>query len=142
LLELRKARGVDLSSVEELTPKDWKVEPGDVPALLQQLQRAGLSIAVDGKKSPGARPAASKSALSEHDLKALVTAAFAYAHVCAELGIPCEVSTSMLMRLRKLVPSRHAEAARHAAEELRRRLHDREAGGEVISTAAGDDHYA
>ncbi len=54
----------------------------------------------------------------EHDLKALVTAAYAYAHICADLGRPSEVSSSMLMRLRKLVPSRHADAAYMAAREL------------------------
>ncbi len=146
LLEVRRSRGVDLSLVEELTPTAWKVSPGDLPALLQQLQRAGFSIT--GSQEPAGRVHGSdKAALSEYDLKALVTAAYAYAHICSDLGLPSEVSASMLMRLRKLVPSRHAEAARRAAEELSCRVLARKQGETVRPDAdradlAERDHCA
>lgn len=123
LVEVRRARGIDLPPHEELTPTTWKIAQGDVDTLLAQLQRAGWSVATSGK--PAAGPAAAgarKGAISDHDLKAMVTAAHVYAHICAELGLPCEISSSMLMRLRKLVPSRQIEAATQAAHEMRKFL--------------------
>jgi hypothetical protein len=53
--------------------------------------------------------------LDERDLKLLIGAAFAYARVCTEAGLPCELSPQMLQRLAKLVPTRIAEHAREAA---------------------------
>jgi hypothetical protein len=126
LVEVRRTRGIDLPPLEELTPTTWKIAQGDVGTLLAQLQRAGWSVATNGKTAPG--PAASgahKGAISDHDLKAMVTAAHVYAHICAELGLPCEVSSSMLMRLRKLVPSRQIDAATMAAHEVRKLLRTR-----------------
>ena len=126
LVELRQARGVTLPPVEELTPTVWKLATGDMPALVQQLDRAGFGVeggasAHDpGKK--GARP------ISDHDLKALVTAAHAYAWACAELQLPCEVSHSMLMRVSKLVSSRQRDAAYRAASTLRERIGELSAG--------------
>lgn len=121
LAELKRARGVDLPPLEELTPTAWKLSSGDVPALVQQLNRAGFSV--DGAAETNGLGASSrKMSPSEHDLKALVTAAYAYAYVCAELELPCEVSSAMLMRLGRLVPSRHVRAAQLAAEALRRRM--------------------
>jgi hypothetical protein len=81
---------------------------------------------------------------SEHDLKALVTAAYAYAHICAELGLPCEVSSSMLMRLQRMVPSRHVDAAHAAAQSLRNRVRAGLDGAVEAEKRAGeeDEHYA
>jgi hypothetical protein len=121
LVEVRRSRGIDLPPVEELTPTTWKLAQGDVGALLAQLQRAGWSVATNGNPAPAAKDGR-KGAISDHDLKAMVTAAHVYAHVCSELGLPCEVSSSMLMRLRKLVPSRQIDAALQAAHTMREHL--------------------
>ena len=121
LVEVRRSRGIDLPPVEELTPTIWKLAQGDVGALLAQLQRAGWSVATNGNPAPAAKEG-HKGAISDHDLKAMVTAAHVYAHVCSELGLPCEVSSSMLMRLRKLVPSRQIDAALQAAYTMREHL--------------------
>jgi len=145
LLQVRRARGVELPPIEELTPAVWKVAPGDTPALLQQLERAGFSVARDGQVDAGAASTHAKGALSEHDLKALVTAAYAYVKICADHEWPCEISSSMLLRLRKLVPSRHMEAARRSAEELSRRLGAHEAEDEqpaAGAAASGAERYA
>lgn len=126
LVEVRRARGIDLPPVEELTPTTWKLAQGDVGTLLAQLQRAGWSVATNGKTASGpAAAGARKGAISDHDLKAMVTATYVYAHICAELGLPCEISSSMLMRLHKLVPSRQIEAATQAAHTMRQLLRTR-----------------
>jgi hypothetical protein len=131
LLEARRARGIDLPPVEELTPEIWKVAPGDVQPLLAQLQRAGFSV--DGAKDRAAGDGASaKTPLADHDLKALVTAAYAYASLCADYDLPCEVSQAMLGRLAKLVPSRQFTAARHAAEKLSKRVRAENAAAEDV----------
>ncbi|HSH78672.1 MAG TPA: helicase-associated domain-containing protein, partial [Herpetosiphonaceae bacterium] len=135
LVELRKVRGVTLPPVEELTPTTWKLPPGDVGSLVQQLDKAGFGVE-GGAAARG--PAAKTSArpISDHDLRALVTAAYAYATACAELGLPCEVSDAMLMRLSKLVPSRQFDAAYRAAQTLRASIGERHAGAR--NTREGD----
>jgi hypothetical protein len=126
LLEVRRGKGAMLPPMEELTPNAWKVALGDAPALLAQLQRAGFSVAHDAEPRVAT---ALPTSLSEHDLKALVTAAHVYARICAELQLPCEVSAAMLMRLRKLAPSRHIAAAQQMAADVGERVLASLAGG-------------
>lgn len=145
LAEVRRARGIALPPIEELTPTTWKVEPGDVPGMLQQLQRAGFSVDAGAWQAQPGR-ATGAGLLSEHDLKALVTAAFAYARLCAEHDLPCEVSSSMLMRLQKLAPSRHVDAALRKAAELSARVQTDRGGEEQPDVDApyrpGAERYA
>jgi hypothetical protein len=133
LVEVRQARGIVLPPFEELTPTTWKIAPGDAPGLLQQLQRAGWSVEGGQAGSAGEDKGARKAALSDHDLKALITAAYAYSHICAEAGLPCEISGAMLMRLQKLVPSRHMQAAWHTGQRLRQQLAEKYAASEEQS---------
>jgi len=144
LAELKRVRGVDLPPIEELTPTTWKVSSGDVSRLVQQLSRAGFSVDSAGVETRGLGGYSRKMSPSEHDLKALVTAAYAYAHICAELGLPCEVSSSMLMRLQRMVPSRHADAAHAAAQALRDRVRAGLDGSVEAADRAGeeDEQYA
>jgi hypothetical protein len=121
LAEVRRTRGVTLPPIEELTPTTWKIAPGDTPALLHQLQKAGWSVE-GATEEPRQARGGRKATLSDHDLKALVTAAYAYANICAELGLPCEISGAMLSRLQKLVPSRHVEASWSTGQQLRKHL--------------------
>jgi hypothetical protein len=137
LIELRRARGIALPPVEELTPTTWKIATGDVAALVTQAQRAGFSVEVPGAAAQLGRSARS-GPLSEHDLKALVTAAYAYASICADLGLPCEVSSSMVMRLRKLVPSRHIALAERAAADLRERVRCGDGQPDLMPTSGGE----
>jgi hypothetical protein len=111
LVELRRTR--DLPPIEELTPLVWSVAPGDVATLVDQLDRAGFSIqnTVDD-------PCIDGSPFSERDLKTLITAAYVYARVCAEVDLASDVSAAMLARLRKLVPSRDVAAAQQRAEQV------------------------
>jgi len=126
LVELRQVRGVTLPPVEELTPTAWKLAPGDVGSLVQQLDKAGFGVE-GGAATRGATGKPSARPISDHDLRALVTAAYAYATACADLGLPCEVSHAMLMRLAKLVPSRQLDAAYRAAQTLRASIGERHA---------------
>ena len=137
LAELRQAQGVTLPPVEELASTVWKLAPGDMAALVQQLDRAGFGV--EGGASARAPGKTSARPISDHDLKALVTAAYAYAWACAELQLPSEVSHSMLLRLAKLVPSRQLDAAHSAASTLRERIRELRTSpaGEPAGVAGG-----
>lgn len=111
LVELRRTR--DLPPIEELTPLAWKVAPGDVTTLLDQLDRAGFTVqnTIDD-------PCIDGSPFTERDLKVLVTAAQVYARICADYDLPNEVTAAMLARLRKLVPTRDVATATHRADQI------------------------
>ena len=114
LEELRRTKTVQLQPAEELRPDLWRIPTGDAPELVARLRREGFGVqsTVETANVP----------LSEHDLRAVVTAAHAYAAACAELALPCAVSDALLGRLGKLLPSRQLWAARQAAHEFRQHL--------------------
>ncbi len=111
LVELRRVR--DLPPIEELTPLAWGVAPGDVTALLDQLDRAGFSV-----QSSVDDPCIDGSPFTERDLKVLVTAALVYGRICDAYDQPNDVTAAMLARLRKLIPSRDIANAQQRVGQI------------------------
>lgn len=121
MARLRTAKSIALDDAELLTPTLLRVPDGAADELAERLRRAGFGLR-DERIDP-ALP------IDERELRALVTAACVSAQVCAELGMPGDISPALLQRLLRLVPPRQAEQARRAAEDVVQRLRQRAAGG-------------
>lgn len=117
LARLRADRSLDLAAAEQLGPTLLRLPPGVDDDVAERLRRAGFGLR-DERVDPQ-RP------LDERDLRALVTAAFVYARVCTELGLPCEVTPALLGRLARLVPPRQLDRASEAARAVARLLESR-----------------
>jgi hypothetical protein len=107
LAQLRADKRLGLATAETLSPTSLRVPDEVATELADRLRQAGFGLR-DERIDP-------QLPLDERDLKLLVTAAFAYARVCSEANLPCELSPQLLQRLAKLVPSRIVEHARESA---------------------------
>lgn len=121
MARLRTARSIALGDAEQLTPTLLRVPDGAADELSERLRRAGFGLR-DERIDP-ALP------IDERELRTLVTAACVSARVCAELGLPGDISPAMLQRLLRLVPPRQAEQAQRAAEDVAQRLVRRRTAG-------------
>ena len=107
LAQLRTHKQFGLAAAEALSATSLRVPDEAADELADRLRSAGFGLR-DERIDP-------QLPLDERDLKLLVTAAFAYARVCNELDLACELSPQLLQRLAKLVPTRNAEHAREVA---------------------------
>jgi hypothetical protein len=110
MAQLRKDKTLGLSEVEPLAPTLLRVPDGAADLLAEQIRRAGWGLR-DQRIDP-------QQPLDDRDLKALVSAAYAYTRICAELELPCAITPALLQRLGRLVPPRWLENADHDAAQL------------------------
>lgn len=110
MAQVRNAKALGLSEVEPLAPTLLRVPDGRADELAERLRRAGWGLR-DERIDP-------ELPLDDRDLKALVSAAFAYTRLCTELDLTCEISPTLLQRLSRLVPARWAESADQSAAQM------------------------
>lgn len=108
LAQIRAMKGLGLSNVEPLSPTLLRVPDGMADEVAEGLRRAGFGVR-DERIDP-------HLPLDDRELRALVTAAVVYTLICAEFGLPAEITPALLQRVLKLAPLRIVQAAeQHAA---------------------------
>jgi len=126
LAQVRNLKVSGLDHAEALSPTTVRIPDGGADELVEQLRRAGFGLRDERVDV--------QLPLKEKDLLALLIAGLSYTRVCAELGLPSEVTPALLQRLSKLLPPRWEATATQATERLMQELIDR-----IASAHPSDD---